>query len=281
MIRLTASSYSFEAIPLEGTLAVVKSMGFKAVDIAGFHARGKASYEPYEVGENPRKFADDLNRLLDRYELEAMDFFPQFGASPAELSINDPDPNVRQKDLESFRGIAQFCKLTGMHTVTVLPGAPHLERTQDENLDVSGEMLRMFTEIAGEAGIRLCFEPHMGSVAQTPELALSLLERTPDSKITLDYSHYLLQYISMERIHKLIPHTGHFHIRQAKPGKLQTRLADGTLDFVDIYHRLKAAGYDGAMSVEYVCADWYDLNQLDTLNETMLTKELLEPHVSL
>jgi|FLYN01.1.fsa_nt_gi sugar phosphate isomerase/epimerase len=280
-MRLTASSYSFEAIPLEGTLAIVKSMGFKAVDIAGFHNRGRASYEPDEVGADPQKHADHLNALLDKYELEAMDFFPQFGASPGERSINDPDPNVREKDIQSFKGIVKFCKLTGMHTVTVLPGVDHLGRSQQENLDLSGQMLKLFAEIAGEQGIRLCFEPHMGSVSPTPELAISLVERAPDAKITLDYSHFLLQYIPIERIEKLIPYTGHFHIRQARPGKLQTRLVEGTLDFVDIARKLKAAGYDGAMSVEYVCSEWYDLNRIDTLAETMATKELLEAHVPL
>lgn len=280
-MRLSVSSYSFEAIPLEGTLAIAKSMGFKAVDIAGFHHRGRASYEPDEVGANPERFADHLRQLLDKYDLQAMDFFPQFGSNPGERSINDPDPAVRQQDLQSFRGIAQFCKRVGMHTVTVLPGADHLGRTLEENLDLSGEMLRQFTEIAGEAGVTLCFEPHVGSVSPTPELGLALLERAPGAKFTLDCSHYLLQYIPMDRIYAMIPHTGNVHIRQSRPGKLQTRFSEGTIDFVDLSKRLQVSGYDGCLSLEYICADWYDLNQLDTLYETVVTMQALTPHVPL
>jgi sugar phosphate isomerase/epimerase len=280
-MRLSVSSYSFEAIPLEGTLAVCKSMGFKAVDIAGFHHRGRASLEPDEVAANPQKFADDLKALLDRYELEAMDFFPQFATSFGERSINDPNPAVRKQDVEAFRGIARFCKLVGMHTVTVLPGADHLSQSQQQNLDLAGETLRQYVQIAGENGITLCFEPHVGSVAPTPELALSLLERAPGAKFTLDCSHYLLQYISMERIYAMIPYTGNVHIRQARPGKLQTRFADGSIDFVDLAKRLGAAGYDGCLSLEYICADWYELNQLDTLYETTVTMQALAPHIPL
>jgi sugar phosphate isomerase/epimerase len=280
-MRLSVSSYSFEAIPLEGTLAIARSMGFKAVDIAGFHNRGRASYEPDEVGANPQKFADELKALLDKYELEAMDFFPQFGSNPGERSINDPDPAIRQQDLQSFRGIVQFCKLVGMHTVTVLPGADHLGRSLEQNLDVSGAMLKQFTEIAGEQEITLCFEPHVGSVSPTPELAFAVLERTPGAKFTLDCSHYLLQYISMDRIYAMIPQTGNVHIRQARPGKLQTRFAEGTIDFVDMAKRLGASGYNGCLSLEYICADWYDLNQLDTLYETTVTMAALAPHVPL
>jgi sugar phosphate isomerase/epimerase len=241
-MRLTASTYSFEAIPLEGTLAICKAMGFKAVDIAGFHQRGRASYEPDDVGAQPQKYADHLKRLLDTYELVAMDFFPQFATNFAIRSLNDPDPAVRQQNTTSFRGIVQFCKLVGMHTVTILPGV----------------------------------DPHMGSVALTPELARWLVERAPGAHVTLDYSHFLLQYIPMERIHTLIPVTGHFHIRQAKPGALQTRYSEGTVDFVDVARRLQAVGYNGAMSIEYVCADWYGANQIDTLTETAATKDALQ-----
>lgn len=280
-MRLSASTYSFEAIPLEGTLAVCKSMGFKAVDIAGFHARGRASYEPDDVGANPQKFADRLNVLLDKYELEALDFFPQFGANPNERSMNDPDPTILKQNVQSFRGIVQFCKLTGMHNVTVLPGIDHPERPHAQNLDESAKALSLLVDIAGEAGIGITFEPHMASVAQTPEVALELLERVPGVKFTLDYSHYVLQYIPVERVHPMIPHAGHVHIRQAKPGKLQTAYSAGTIDFIDIIQRLKAAGYDGAVSVEYVCADWFGANEIDTLTETAVTKAALEPYVSL
>lgn len=280
-MRLTVSTHSFEAINLEGTLAISKAMGFRGVDIAGFHNRGKCSYEPDEVADNPQKFADDLKRLLDKYELDAVDFFPQFGSSPGERSLNDPDPAIRQKNFESIHGIAQFCKLAGIPGITVLPGIDHIERPLLQNLELAGEGLRKYTDICGEHAVIVRFEPHVGSVSDTPELALQLLEMAPQALITLDYSHFLLQYIPMDRIHKMIPHAGHVHIRQARPGKLQTRFAEGTLDFVDIAKRLEATGYKYCLSIEYICSDWYDLNQLDTLTETVVTKAELDKYVKL
>ena len=278
-MRLTVSTYSFEAINLEGTLAISKAMGFKGVDIGGFHNRGKASLEPDEVGANPQKFADDLRRLLDKYQLEPFDYFVQFGSNPPERSLNDPNPAVREKNFKSMPGIAKFCKLVGFHGLTVLPGVDHVGYSLDQNMALAGEGLKRYTEICGEQGIMLCFEPHMGSVSDTPELALALVEMAPKALIVLDCSHYLLQYIPMDRIYKMIPHTGHVHVRQARFGKLQTRFADGTIDFVDLAKRLEAAGYKHNMSIEYVCADWFDLNQLDTLNETVVTKAALDQYV--
>ena len=278
-MRLTVSNHSFEYLNLEGTLTLARAMGFTGVDIAGFHNRGRCSLEPDEVGAEPEKYADQVNRLLELYGLDAVDFFPQFGAALDERCFNSPDPTVRLKNMASLKGIVTFCKLTNIPGFTISPGIHPPDRSMEENLSTSGGALSMLTNIAGEQGITVRFEPHVSSVADTPERALALLERAPDARLTLDYSHFTLQYISMDRIHQLLPYTNHFHIRPARDGKLQTRLDENTIDFVDIIHRLKALDYQGSLSIEYVYMSWFDCNQVDCLTETILTKDLLEPHI--
>lgn len=278
-MRLTVSNHAFEYLDLEGTLALTKAMGFKGVDIAGFHNRGRCSLEPDEVAADPRSHADRLNRLLDQYELEAVDFFPQFGASLDERAFNSPDPAVRQQNQTAFQGIITFCKLVGIPGFTISPGMHHPDRSYNENLDTTAEALNALTDIAGEQNIAVRFEPHVMSVVDTPERALALLERTPQATVTLDYSHFTLQYIPDERIHPLLAHTDHFHIRPARPGKLQSRLDENTIDFVDIVNRLKALNYQRCLSVEFVCMTWYDCNQVDCLTETIFVKDLLQDHV--
>jgi sugar phosphate isomerase/epimerase len=278
-MRLTVSNYSFEAVPLEATLAICKALGFKAVDISCFSNRGQASYEPDEVGANPQKFADHMNGLLDKYELEGANFFPQLASNFETRSLNNPDPAIRERNVATFRGIVEFCTLTHMHSVTVLPGFDHPQKPLQENLDLAAEMMRLYVDIAGEQGVHLCFEPHVGSVTQTPELARWLADSAPGATVALDYSHFLVQYIPMERIHILLPVTGHFHIRQAKPGRLQTRFHEGTIDFVDIMNRLKAVGFDGDMLIEFVSSEWYNMHDIDILSETAAAKRALEPYI--
>jgi sugar phosphate isomerase/epimerase len=279
-MKLTVSNHSFEYLPIEGTMAIARAMGFKGVDIAGFHNRGRCSLEPDEVGANPQTHADLITRLLDAYELEGVDFFPQFGATLAERSFNDPDPAIRQKNRNAFRGVIAFCRLTGIPGFTISPGMHHPVRSFDENLDTAGAELRALTDMAGEQDITVRFEPHAMSVADTPERALALLERAPDATVTLDYSHFLLQYIPVERVHPLLAHTDHFHIRPARDGKLQSRLDENTIDFVDIIQRLKALDYKRCLSVEFVYMTWYDCNQVDCLTETVFTKDWLEPYIT-
>ena len=63
-MRLAVANYSFEVLPLEATLMVCKSLGFKAVDIAGFHDRGHCSFEPEAIAANPQQQADILKTLV-------------------------------------------------------------------------------------------------------------------------------------------------------------------------------------------------------------------------
>ncbi len=279
-MRLTISGHSFEALPLEGVMAVAKHLGFKGLDISGFHARGKCSIEPEDILADPQAQADWVNGLLATYELDAVDFFPQFGASPDQHSLNDPDPAIRQKNMQLIRAGAQFCQLCGIPGMTILPGVLHPGRSIADNLAASGEEMSKAAQICAEYGVNLRFEPHMGSVTQTPELTKELIDTyAPDAKVTLDYSHFTLQYIPDERVHPLLAYANHVHIRPARPGKLQSRYDENTIDWVDIIKRLKALNYQSTLSVEYVCNPWYDMNQLDTLYETAVTKDALESHI--
>ncbi len=279
-MRLTVSGHTFEMLPLEGVLAIVHHMGFKGVDISGFHARGRIGFEPEDILADPQGQADILNAALEKYGLDCVDFFPQFGASPGERSLNDPDEAVREHSLKLVEACAHFCKLTNTPGMTILPGVDHTSRSLEDNLRVSGESLKKACDLAAKHDVELRFEPHMSSVAQTPERAIFLLTHyAPEAKFTLDYSHYVLQYIPEERIHPMIAYTGHVHLRPARPGRLQTRQADNSIDWAEVIRRLKEAGYTGAVSIEYVAMDWFDCNDVDTLSETIFTKEAVQDHV--
>ncbi|MBZ0291735.1 MAG: sugar phosphate isomerase/epimerase [Anaerolineae bacterium] len=279
-MRLTVSGHAFEILPLDGVLAVAKNLGFKGVDISGFHARGRCSIEPEDILSNPQGQADMVRSLLDKYELDAVDFFPQFGVSPDQHSLNDPDSSIRQRNMELVKACAYFCQLLGIPGMTILPGVDHPQRSLAENLEISGQEMNKAADICGEYGVKLRFEPHMGSVTYTPELAIELIDHyAPEAKVTADYSHFVLQYIPEERIHQLLPYSDHVHIRPARPGKLQVRYEENTINWVEVVNRLKAQGYDSTLSVEYVCNPWYDLNRLDTLYETAITKEAIEPFI--
>ena len=84
--------------------------------------------------------------------------------------------------------------------------------------------------IAGEAGVTLTIEPHVHSYLESPALVLDLLDKVPGLKLTLDYAHFVCLGYRQDEIDVLAPHAAHVHLRQAKAGELQTKLAKGTIN---------------------------------------------------
>ncbi len=275
-MELGVTAWSFESLTLKDTLALCSGLGFSRVDIPAFRERGRNGFDPFEVGERPQQHADSLLRELAPYGMEVPDFFPQFGASLHESSLNDPDPAVRARNRETIRGIIRFCQLAGIPGISLSPGVHHEQVSFEQNLDTSAQEFAILAEMAVDSGVTIRVEPHMHAIADTPERTLYLLHRASGAKVTLDYAHFMLQYISMDRIHKLLPHTDHVHVRQARMGKMQTRTEEGEIDYADIAARLAVCGYPGVLSIEYVNMDWYDCNQVDCISETLKTKAALE-----
>lgn len=275
-MKIGIASWTFEALPLKDVAALSKALGFERMDIAGFVGRGRCSCNPFEAAAQPDRQADRLLRELEPFGMSVPDYFPQPGATLSRSALNDPDAAVRSRNREMLEGVLTFCKLAGIPGITLSPGVNHPHVPFERNVETSAAEFAWLAERAASAGITVRVEPHAQAIADTPERIMYILERAPGVKVTLDYAHFLLQYIEMDRIHKLLPFTDHVHVRQARMGKLQTRTEEGIIDYADIAARLKKLDYQGVFSLEYVHMDWYDCNQVDCIQETLKTKAILE-----
>ena len=183
---------------------------------------------------------------------------------------------MREQALEHFAQFVAFSRAIGAPGITVLPGTTFDGVPDEESLERAATQLNLRARLAAEAGLRLAFEPHYGSLAETPATALALIERTPDVGFALDYSHFVYQGIAQDEIDALLPRAHHVHIRQAAPGVVQARTREGTIDFVRIRDALLAIGYDGYFALEYQWEDgWLDFSRVDCIAETAETRDVL------
>ena len=104
---------------------------------------------------------------------------------------------------------------------------------------------------------------------------LELLRLAPSLKLTLDYAHFVCLGYRQEEIDALAPHAAHVHVRQARPGVLQAKLSQGTLNFAAMLGVLHDAGYDGYLSVEWVHQDYMETLYDDVLTETIQARDAL------
>lgn len=275
---LTCTSFSFPLLSFERSLRQIALLEIGAVDL-GAHLDGThLSVEAIEA--DPGGEAERVKRAVDEAGLAIADFFPTFGHGFRDRPVNAPDPATQEANRRRFAALVEFCRLVGCPGITLLPGVIWDELGPDRSFALATEGLTEFVETGREAGLRVSIEPHLESVVEEPERALALVEAVPGLQFTLDYSHFVAAGLPPERIHPLIPHTGHFHARQAAPGQLQAIRGEGTIDFSDIVRRLLAAGYDGYLSVEYTWQEWRDCNRLDVVSESIMLRDELRGYMA-
>ena len=133
-----------------------------------------------------------------------------------------------------------------------MPGVVNPGQSRTDALKNSIESLKALNDITSKKNVQLLIEPHVHSYLESPEITLELLSSVPGLKLALDYAHYVSMGWTQDSIDILAEHAGHVHLRQAKSGFLQTKLEEGTLNFPAMFGKLKEAGYNKYVSIEYV-----------------------------
>lgn len=264
--RLSCADSAFPRLSHAGALGVIRDLGIPAVDICVFP--DFAHTAPATVRADPGAAAEAVLERLDG--LAVADVFLILGAFDA-VAINHPDAAVREESLSYFGPVVEFARRLSSPGVTLLPGVEF----DGASLDEAAAELRRRAEIAGEAGLRLAFEPHYESIVETPERTLELLDRAPGVGLALDYSHFVFQGTPQADVDVLIPHAHHVHLRQAGRGEMQLRVHEGEIDFPRLMGRLRQAGYDGYLALEYQWEEWLDCNRVDCISETAALRDLL------
>ena len=129
--------------------------------------------------------------------------------------------------------------------------------------------------MANSHGVELSVEPHVGGLLKSPNACLAFIDAVPGLKLTLDYAHFACMGFPQTEIDPLARHAAHVHMRQARPGALQAKLAEGTLDFVAMVETLRSVDFEGFLSIEYVHQNYMNTLFDDVLTETIQMRNLL------
>lgn len=123
--------------------------------------------------------------------------------------------------------------------------------------------------------LTVAVEPHVGSIADTPERALQLAALTPGLGITLDYAHFTRAGVPDSRIEPLTARATHFHARCARKDRLQSSSKENIIDFRRAIKALSRLNFKGWIALEYVWIDWEHCNEVDVLSETIQLRDEL------
>ncbi len=264
MLEFSCHTWAFNDLTLPEALGTIARMGFRYVDIGS-----GANFNAVRAAERPAAVASDIRDDLAAFNLKLADLYLML----PRISIDAEDK--RQADINLFKALMPFAKAVGAPGVTLSPGLAHPAEdveAQDRMVAALREMVRM----GKDAGLQVSVEPHLDSMAPTPEAALKLVKDVPGLQITLDWAHMICQGARDKDVLALLPHVRHVQVRQAARRKLQTPFGKGSLDVGAVLSAVTSANYQGVICVEYMnTVGWHGMVKVDAISESALLRDAL------
>ena len=273
-VHLSCADSAFPRLSHGAALDVIVDLGIGAVDLCVW--AGYDHNPPERALADTAAEAERIGAELSRRSLDLADVYLIQAESFEQLAVNHPDQAVREESFRMFDSLLDLASRLGSPGLTILPGALFDGVDETESLRLAASELERRAERAREAGLRFSVEPHFRSVIATPARTAALLELTEQVEIALDITHFTFQTYEDHESDPLLPRTRHVHLRQAAPGNLQTRLAEGTIDYPALRDKLLARGYDGYFAIEYQWEEgWLDFTHVDCIAETADMRDLM------
>lgn len=263
--RLSCSDYSFPALGLEQRLRLISLLGFGQADLGLFLV---SRQDEDRFAADPAGTAGRFRNGLEQAGLRPADLFLIVGGDDfASGASNGPEPDRRARLRAIFELALDVAAAIGVGSLTVLPG---IAGVPDAWPRAAGE-LAWRAERAGERGIELRIEPHVGSLVPTPELAGQLAAAVGGLRLSLDPGHFVFQDIGLNRVLPLAPLAAHVHLSGARPDAMHVPPGRSTWDMARLVGELEDQGYQGSYCIEYVPMAKWGADATDVVSATAET----------
>jgi sugar phosphate isomerase/epimerase len=272
-LKLACADFAFPLLTHEQSLRLISMLGFGGVDIGLFE--GRSHLWPSREFQNVERSAAALKHLADDLQLRIADVFLQTAPDFRPYAINHPEAAPRQLARDWFSKSLEYAAGCSCKHVTILPGVNFEDESPERSFGRAVDELTWRTERAKQFAITLGTEAHVGSLAPDPSSAKRLAESVPGLTLTLDYTHFTRAGLPDDAIEPLVAYASHFHVRGARPGRLQAPFKDNVINYRRVFDCMREAGYKGWLGVEYVWIDWEHCNECDNLSETILFRDFL------
>jgi sugar phosphate isomerase/epimerase len=273
-MKMSLAIQSLRSCSLEEAAGIARSLGFTALDLDGVMDTTLRREKILRLDQA------EIQRVKN-LDLATPNIHWTFAPGSLLPAINDPNPQVRAENRCQIQGLVDFCHAAGIPSILVLPGVMLPGQGVAEGRRLSAEALQDYVEIGKAAGVAVLFEAHVGSSFESPDASAWLAEQVPGLGLVLDYAHFVCQGYTQPQVDALAKYTAHVHLRQARPGLMQTKLGDGVINFPLVFDTLREAGFSGTLCVEYVHQDYIGANQVDVLTETVKMRDLIRQNIQL
>lgn len=263
-MRLSLTSWSLPSCTLEECAAISNALSIGSLDVGLFY---RSALPKDILLADPEAVAAKVHTL----GVEVPNYYHLFGAGLDDR--NNADPASLADNLTDLAKVMRFADAAGIGSVFILPGVVNPGQSRATAQAASAANMRELLALSQDFAATLTIEPHVHSILESPADTLRYLEAVPGLKLTLDYAHFACLGYRQEEVDPLAPHAAHVHLRQAKPGALQTPADRGTINMAAQFGTLAEAGFKGAMALEFVHQDYMGTMHEDVLTETIAVRD--------
>jgi len=287
-MHLGAITTVYMTLPLREALKRIHDVGVKSVEIGAGGYFPKTHCDPSKLLADPAAF--------DTFKATLAEFDMGISALAMHGEPLSPDPEIARTYDREFRETCQLAEKLGVTRLTLVAGLPEarpgdkapnwiLFSFPPRNLEMYAwqweqrliPYWKEHSKIAGDHGLRLCFEMHPGDMVYNPESFLRLRDAMgPVAGCLLDPSHLMWQGMNViEVIHLLGEKIYHVHAKDLMLDQHVVRVY-GVLDPKDFFQlsknrswnfrtvgygssekfwrdfisMLRMVGYEGVLSIE-------------------------------
>jgi sugar phosphate isomerase/epimerase len=185
----------------------------------------------------PSEVANDIALAAQRIRIG-----PSLTPAAFSLELEAPDAD------EQTRQLRAICRLARQSAVSVLTIAA---APVGAGIDAEAKRLGRLVKAVQSEGLVLTVATRIGTLTETPALALELCQRVPGLGLTLDPSHYINGPHQGAPYDELYPYVRHVHLRDTgkAPGKFQVRVGQGEVEYGRIISQLQRHHYDRLLTV--------------------------------
>ncbi len=262
---LSLTSWSLPRCTLREAAGLSTVLGIGALDVGLFYrsALSRDAIVAHPAGQGAEIAALGV-RVPSYYHL--------FGDGLEDRNL--ARPGTLDANLADLEKVLTFCDAAEIATVFILPGVVNAGQSRADAFEASAASLTAMVALSRNYRATLTIEPHVHSFLESPTDVLRMIERVDGLKLTLDYAHFVCLGYRQDEIDVLAEHAAHVHLRQARPGELQAKGHQGTINMPALFGRLRDIGYQGAASLEYVHQDYMNTLFDDVLSETIALRDI-------
>ena len=266
MTEFSCHTWAFNDLTLVEALGTIARLGFRYVDMGtGPHLNITRATQSSTRQSLVREIRDDL----ELFNLQLADLYLML----PRISVDDE--KKRQADITLFKALLPFARSVGAPGVTISAGLIHPEE-DDSAYQRTVISLKEMVEAADAQEMPISIEPHLDSMAQTPQQALRLLDEIQGLDITLDWAQMVCQNVKDKDIALLLPRTRHIQIRQAARSQLQVPYKRGRIKPEDVIRMVQQADYRGKICIEYMqTVGWHGMVEVNSIIEVTAMRDAL------